>query len=208
MSETNTNTRPLTFADEDAKYDYLKKKAKKKYKAQVRYFRREHENDNGELNLTAMMDMMTILLVFLIKSYGASEVSVAMGDDLKPPNSKSMLFPMPSVTVTITKKDIAVGERGVLNLENGGRTIPAQYMQGPLITPVQERLKVEIEKLDKIASNNKKMQGEAGTDKDPRKILLVVGDKDMPYSILYSVLGTAGQSGLLFIKFLTVNPVG
>lgn len=208
MSETNTNGRPVSFVDEDAKHDYLKKKAKKKYKAQVRYFRREHENDNGELNLTAMMDMMTILLVFLIKSYGASEVSVAMGDDLKPPNSKSTLFPIPAVTVTITKKDIAVGERGVLLLENGGKTIPAAALDKLLILPVKERLEAEIEKLNKLAANNKKMQEQEGSDKDPRKILLVVGDKDMPYEILFSVLGTAGQSGLKYFKFLTVNPVG
>lgn len=208
MSQTTPQGAHGQFADEDAKHDYLKKKARKKYKAKVRFYRREHENDNGELNLTAMMDMMTILLVFLIKSYGASEVSVAMGDDLKPPNSKSTLFPTPAVTVTITKKDIAVGERGVLPLEEGGKKIPAQYLDGLLIKPVSDKLQTEIEKLNKIAANNKAMLAKAGTDKDPTKILIVVGDKDMPYSILFSVLGTAGQAGLKYFKFLTVNPTG
>jgi len=205
---SQTPGKPGHFADEDAKYDYLKRKAKKKYKAKVRHYRREHENDNGELNLTAMMDMMTILLVFLIKSYGASDVSVAMGDDLKPPNSKSTLFPTPAVTVTVTKKDIAVGEKGVLPLTEGGKTIPEQYLNGLVIVPVQERLTTEIEKLNKIVANNRAMKEKEGTDKDPRKILIVVGDKDMPYNILFSVLGTAGQAGLKYFKFLTVNPTG
>jgi biopolymer transport protein ExbD len=205
---TTQGSRPGQFVDEDAKHDYLKKRARKKYKAKARFYRREAENDNGELNLTAMMDMMTILLVFLIKSYGASEVSVAMGEDLKPPNSKSTLFPTPAVTVTITKKDIAVGERGVLKLEQGGKKIPDDALSGLLILPVQEKLRTEIEKLEKIAQFNPAMRAKAGTDKDPTKMLIVVGDKDMPYSILFSVLGTAGQSGLKYFKFLTVNPVG
>jgi biopolymer transport protein ExbD len=205
---SQTPAKPGHFADDDAKYEYLKRKAKKKYKAKVRYYRREHENDNGELNLTAMMDMMTILLVFLIKSYGASEVSVAMGEDLKPPNSKSTLFPTPAVTVTVTKKDIAVGEKGVLPLEEGGKKIPEQYLNGLVIVPVQERLGTEIEKLNKIVANNRAMKEKEGTDKDPRKILIVVGDRDMPYNILFSVLGTAGQAGLKYFKFLTVNPTG
>ncbi len=33
---------------------------------------REAEGEIKELNITAMMDMMTIILVFLIKSYSAS----------------------------------------------------------------------------------------------------------------------------------------
>ena len=196
--------------DEDAKFEFLKKKAKKKYKAQVRKFRREAENDNGELNLTAMMDMMTILLVFLIKSFGASEISVASGDDLMPPNSSATAFPMPAITVTVTKKEIAVGERGILKLENRGKTIPGAELEGLLITRLKDRLDAEVEKIGNIVKYNSKMQEAIAKDpeKDQAKVLIIVADKELPYSILYSVLGTAGMSGLKYFKFLTINPNG
>ena len=35
---------------------------------------------DDELNITSMMDMMTIILVFLLKSVGASEVEVRTSD--------------------------------------------------------------------------------------------------------------------------------
>lgn len=208
MADTNPSMRPVSFADEDAKLDYLEKKAKKKFKSHVRKYRREAESYAGELNLTAMMDMMTILLVFLIKSYGAADISVALGEDLTPPTSKSILAPMPAVTVTITKKDIAVGEKGAVALEENGQRIPASALSGLLIVPVKDKLDAEIEKLNNIAQYNKAMRDKAGTDKDPTKMLIIVGDKDMPYSILFSVLGTAGQAGLKYFKFLTVSSAG
>ena len=39
------------------------------------------------LNITAMMDMMTIILVFLLKSMSASSASLPSSDDLHMPNS-------------------------------------------------------------------------------------------------------------------------
>jgi biopolymer transport protein ExbD len=47
---------------------------------------RRQEVDTS-LNINSMMDMMTIILVFLLKSYSASDVSVAPSDDLTLPFS-------------------------------------------------------------------------------------------------------------------------
>lgn len=193
--------------DEDAKLDFAQRKAHRKYKNQVRKYKRDAENESSELNLTAMMDMMTILLVFLIKSYGAADISVAMGEDLTPPSSKSTLTPVQAVTVTVTKKDIAVGEKGVVKLE-ANMKIPADALNGLLIVPVQEALDKEVEKLTNMAQYNPAMRAKEGTDKDPLKMLTIVGDKDMPYELLYSVLGTAGQSGLKYFKFLVISSAG
>lgn len=203
---SRTDLSRLIATDEDARQDFIERKAKRKYKAQVRKFRREAETDNGELNLTAMMDMMTILLVFLLKSYGAADINVTMGPDLTPPTSKATLQPVEAVTVTITKKDIAVGEKGIVALNNGH--IPKEAYASPnslLLEKVKDALDVEVEKMNKIVDRNPKMQEKLGTDKDPTKMLTVVGDKDMPYETLFSVLGTAGQSGLKYFKFLVIS---
>jgi len=199
---------PLAAADDDALLDAAERRKKRRYKAQVRKYRRDAENENGELNLTAMMDMMTILLVFLLKSYGAADLNVAMSDDLTPPTSRSTLAPMPAVTVTITKKDIAVGEKAVVALREGGTVIPPEALQDGVIAPVRDRLEAEVQKLSRIASFNKGMQARQGTEKDPTRMVLIVADKQMPYSVLYNVLGTAGSVGLKYFKFLTVSSSG
>lgn len=205
MAET---TQPkLKALEGDDKLDFLEKKNKRKYKSQKRKFARDAENDAGELNLTAMMDMMTILLVFLIKSYGAADINVSMSEDLTPPTSRATLMPVQAVTVTVTKKDIAVGEKGIIKLEADGK-IPAAELAGLLIVPLKDALDAEVAKLEQQVQYNPMLRAKVGTDKDPLKMLTIVGDKDMPYDILFSILGTAGQSGLKYFKFLVISSAG
>lgn len=210
---TTQPVKPVAL-DEDAKVDFLEKKAKKRFKSQTRKFRRESESAMGELNIIPMLDMMTILLVFLLKSYGAADITVTMDDDLMPPTSTATLAPVQSITVTVTKKEIAVGEKGVLRLAQGPDGKPVvpdeakDATQRLLITPVKEALDAEVEKLDQLMEYNAAMRATADSEKDPRRMLTVVGDKDMPYELLFSVLGTAGQSGLKYFKFLVISKNG
>lgn len=210
----STQPRTPVVLDEDAKFDFLEKKARRKYKNQVRKYRREAENEAGELNIIPMLDMMTILLVFLLKSYGAADISVTMNDDLTPPTSTATLMPVQTITVTVTKKEIAVGDKAVIALVEGADGIPTvpdsarDASQGLLIKPVKEALDAEIEKLDTMMIYNPTMRAQADTEKDPRRLLTVVGDKDMSYELLFSVLGTAGQSGLKYFKFLVISKNG
>jgi biopolymer transport protein ExbD len=44
----------------------------------------------GGLNITSMMDMMTIILVFLLKSYSTDDPGVAPSDDLAIPISTAL----------------------------------------------------------------------------------------------------------------------
>lgn len=210
----STQPRTPVVLDEDAKFDFLARKAKKKFKNHRRKFRREAENDGGELNIIPMLDMMTILLVFLLKSYGAADISVTMNDDLTPPTSTATLMPVQTITITVTKKEIAVGDKGVLTLVAGADGQPVvpdearDATQRLLITPVKEALDAEVEKLDRMMDYNPTMRAQADTEKDPRRLLTVVGDKDMSYELLFSVLGTAGQSGLKYFKFLVISKNG
>ena len=54
------------------------------------------------LSINSLMDIMTILLVFLIKSYSSDPVTLKQTEDLKPPFSSSTLKPDPSTTMTLT----------------------------------------------------------------------------------------------------------
>ena len=57
--------------------------------------------DGDELNITSMMDMMTIILVFLLKSYQTDDISVTPSDDLMIPVSTSLKPPKLAVTKSL-----------------------------------------------------------------------------------------------------------
>ena len=62
-----------------------------KYKAALRKAIRKnaHDQEVNFLNITAMLDMMTIILVFLLKSMSSSSASLPQSADLTIPRASS-----------------------------------------------------------------------------------------------------------------------
>jgi biopolymer transport protein ExbD len=148
-----------------------------------------------ELNITAMMDMMTIILVFLLKSYSSSAISLTQSEDVKPPISSTRAVPKDTVAVTITPRDILVGDRVVVQLANG--QVRASQLQGRLVVPLDQALRREVDKLKLIAARNPAAPFS--------KELSVIGDKRIPYDLLLTVLYTAGQNELENYRFVVLQ---
>jgi biopolymer transport protein ExbD len=166
-------------------------------KALARKKRKEREaaGEIHELNITAMMDMMTIILVFLLKTYAASAIMLTQSEDIKPPISSTRSVPKDTVAVTITPKDILVGDRVVVTLENG--QVPANLLDGRLVKPLDQALRREVEKLKTIAARNPAAPFS--------KELSVIGDRKIPYDLLLTVLYTAGQAELENYRFVVLQ---
>jgi biopolymer transport protein ExbD len=79
---------------------------------------REAEGEIKELNITAMMDLMTIILVFLIKSFSASSITVTASEDVRPPSSTARATPKDTIAITVTPKSIMVGDKKKVSLNN------------------------------------------------------------------------------------------
>ena len=159
---------------------------------------REAEGEIEELNITPMLDMMTIILVFLLKTYNTSTVSVAISGDLLPPSSTTTLEPAETTTITITKSEITVGDKPAVDLVDWEIPAAAQNPRAPLvITPVLDLLKKDVERQKYIGKWNKSVQFEG--------LLSVIGDKGVPYKLLFSVLATAGQAELANYKFVVLK---
>ena len=161
---------------------------------------RAAEGEVSELNITAMMDMMTIILVFLLKSYQTSTVNVTMTADLTVPVSSTQLAPQDNVGLAISMKEILVGERRVVEIRNG--IVPADVKEGGkadsfYIGAVYDALKKEVDKQKYIAQFNKNAPFTGRVN--------VVADKRIPYRTLMEVLYTAGQAELGEYKFMVMK---
>lgn len=189
-----TTPEQLTAEDEERlqRMRFRKAMARKKRKE------REAAGEIKELNITAMMDMMTILLVFLLKSFASSSAAITASEDVRPPVSSTRASPKDTVAVTITPKNIMVGDKEVVRLENG--QVPASQLQGRLVLGLDAQLKKEVEKLKYIAERNPAV----GFSKE----LSVIGDKKVPYDLLLTVLYTAGQNELENYRFVVLKKEG
>ncbi len=170
-----------------------------KYKRELRrqINKRHHDPEIDFLNITAMLDMMTIILVFLLKSMSQSSASLPQSGDLTMP--KSVLTTEASqegVAVLISKSSIIVDDNIVAQVPaDATHGVEGKYKRtGPTdlyIVPLANALQSWREK-DRAVR--------LATGKDPSSSeAIVIADSNTPYRLLTEVLFTLGQSE--FAKF-------
>ncbi|RKH10298.1 biopolymer transporter ExbD [Corallococcus praedator] len=189
-----SDTAPPTAAEAEqlARMRYRRALARKKRKE------REAASEVKELNITAMMDMMTIILVFLLKSFASSSAAITASEDVRPPVSSTRATPKDTVAITITPKNILVGDREVVRLKDG-RIPETQFPEDNkrLVLGLDEQLKKEVKKLKFIAERNPAAPFSHE--------LSVIADKMVPYDLLVTVLYTAGQNELENYRFIVLQ---
>jgi biopolymer transport protein ExbD len=157
--------------------------------------RNAHEPEVNFLNITAMLDIMTIILVFLLKTLGESSAAVPQSDDLRLPTSIVRTQPhQDGVTITISKSQILVGDDKVVSLpprEALAQTgAGADHKRGGpndlYIVPLGAALQA-ARKTDVLV---RKAKGEDPSSSEA----IIIADMTTPYRLLIEVLFTLGQS--------------
>jgi len=167
------------------------------YKAELRRAirRNAHEPDINFLNITAMLDIMTIILVFLLKTLGESSAAIPQSDDLRLPTSVVHSDPhQEGVTVTISKSQILVGDQKILSLpgrESQAQTgVGAQHKRGGpndlYIVPLGNVM-MAARRTDAALRRAK------GLDPSTSEAI-IIADRGTPYRLFIEVLFTLGQS--------------
>src|ERR1700722_16436085 len=113
------------------------------YKRKLRAKRRKDREAEGEihdLNIYPMLDMMTIILVFLLKSYSASSITLTPLDNMSPPTSTTTANPKETVAITMTKFHILLDSKPIIDLTPDSK-VPADMKDtgadGMLIVPLR-----------------------------------------------------------------------
>jgi biopolymer transport protein ExbD len=141
-----------------------------------------------ELNITPMMDMMTIILVFLLKNFSSSTSMLTQDDNLRVPPSQTRLMVKEAVPVMITKKMIMIEGEPVAPV-NSGRVDAALKPDGDNGYAIQPIIAI----LSKIQNRERKVAEMTGGTFESE--LQVVADKSTPYRLLTEVLYSCGQAG-------------
>lgn len=159
--------------------------------------RRHPEHEHTDLNIYPMMDMMTILLVFLIMQFASSSASVLQEtEQLRIPYSTSKATTDEALPLQISKNEIVVDGKRVLELRDG-QVDPGQKQGGGtgfLVTPLFKVLKKEAER--------KKLIAERNPQRPFKGDVLIVADKRTPFRTLSEVLYTMGMAEFSSLKFV------
>lgn len=144
------------------------------------------------LNMTALMDILSNLLFFLLASYAAANTEIKGAEDMQLPSSSSEQQAQMSILVRVTLDDIEVEGKPVAKLQNG--KLAPNLFQDDKVVPLYKMLEL-------YAKNGKKG---VKMDED-NTVLLVLADKRADFDLVSKVLKTAGYAGFPNFRFAVLK---
>lgn len=164
--------------------------------------RRNRKQEDMPLIITSLMDAFTIILCFLLKTYGSDPVNITQSTEMRLPGSISKAPLKAATTIAITSNAILVDDDRVVDLRDGA-VDPSNKRDGAtgyFITPLFDSLSEAAQNQKLIASRNRSVRFEG--------LALVLGHKTTTFRTLTEVLYTAGQAEFNNFKFAVVQTSG
>lgn len=155
------------------------------------------EEGAKQLNINSFMDILVILLVFLIKSFGDQPIKVT-GADLQVPRSTTELTPEDMTAITISRSAILVNDKKAVDVKDG-KVDKSQKKGGEASLYIQPLFDTLTEE-----TNKKKRQMEL-LSKEYDPVATIVADQTTPYRLITEVMYTAGQAELSKFKFAVIK---
>jgi biopolymer transport protein ExbD len=143
--------------------------------------RRRKRTGSFTLRLTSMIDLFTILLVFLLKSFSAEGEIMSVAKDLHLPVSTAQKPPRATPILVVTNDWIILDGNPVEKVS----TILAD--QRIVITKL-------LSELQKIRSFSESL-GQLDVNMGFKGEITIQGDKEIPFEVLKKVMFTCGQIG-------------
>jgi biopolymer transport protein ExbD len=162
-----------------------------------RFSRGKKKQTVFDIDITSLLDILTILLVFLLQSYNSSGVIINVPKEIELPRSASESLNNFGVNVQVSKTNIWVDDVEVLSSESadatqtfdeGGRRIV------PLFNELT-RIKETIKQSEKLSPDAKKFSG----------VVNLVVDKSLRYNYLKRVMYTCAAAGFKEFKFVVLT---
>ena len=156
------------------------------------------------LNITSLMDVLTVLLFFLIKSFSVSSQSVNPMEGIRLPSSLVKGELQETITLAVSGKGVRTQEKLLVPLIGGHYRDQDIDASSRLLKPLRTYLAEQLNKRNEVYRAALSTSGEKA-EMPPGKVL-IQSDKDIPFGVLKVVLNTAAESGYSDYQFVVLNP--
>lgn len=149
-----------------------------------------------EVDITSLLDILVILLVFLLKSYNSSGVTLNVPKGIKLPNSQSQKINTAGVVIQVSKDKIWVDSNTVLETDNLPSRVYDQNKRR--IIPLYNELVKKKEIIKNIAKQTPEAKKFSG-------VVNLIIDKSLKYSYVKKVMYTCASAGFKQYKFVVMG---
>ncbi len=148
-------------------------------------FARKRNTEAADVDITSLLDVLVILLVFLLKNYNASDLKLDLAKKVEMPESETRRMTRFAPVVQISKE-----AKVYLNNKEIGR-LPAS---GDDLNFLSSALRSEKSKMESDATMQK--------NKMNFELVNLVVDKDHEYAVVQKVMHASALAGYSQFKFL------
>ncbi|MFV1951403.1 MAG: ExbD/TolR family protein [Nitrospinota bacterium] len=145
------------------------------------------------LNITPMMDMFVIILIFLLFSFSDKSETVQLDKDLRLPESTAKMDYKENIKLVLSQTSLKLEDEIVANIQDG--KIIGLDPAKPEASMLYQRLKSYRD----LAVHSKR-DGDAKGD-----IILFLCDRRLPFRTINSVVKTAGMAGYPNFQFAVLK---
>lgn len=165
-------------------------------KRSIRNKKRSRKDRSFEIDITSLLDILVILLVFLLKSYNSSGVTLEIPKEIKIPDSNSQSLNQAGVMIQVSKEKIWVDSETILDAANSPKNI---YDQGNRrIVPLYDSL---VKKIEGIKNLHKQEPDIAVKFTGVANLII---DKTIKYSYVKKIMYTCAAAGFKKYKFVVL----
>lgn len=162
------------------------------------------------LSLTAMVDMFTVLAVFLLQNYRTTGEVIEIKDDVILPNATQVKELMPSNVVTVSTEEVTINEITVADY----KTVRSQedWIVPKLEQEVKKLISTGEREKQSIGNRIKQVVAQAKTDEtgkaeeiDKFRKITIQADKDVDFATLKKIMYTVTEAGIYEINFAVIK---
>ena len=151
-----------------------------------------------KIQITSMVDMFVILLVFLLKSYSTSPTQIAPDKNLTLPVSTSTKDPVDALKLVVSKGGIFVEDKKILELNQGAvDTKDVDASDTNFIRALYSELDAQAQKSKSIAKVNDTVEFDGK--------VIMQADRELPYELLRKVMYTSMLAGYSDVKIAVMS---
>lgn len=145
-----------------------------------------------KLQITAMMDMFTIILIFLLFSFSNKPETMTLDKDLELPKSIAKMDYKETIKLVLSQKSLKLEDKVVAKLKNG-----------KIIGLNRKNLEKSIlyKKLRSYWEEQDRVKAVGGTERQ----ILFLADKRLPFKIINSIVKTAALAGFPNFQFAVLE---
>ena len=156
-------------------------------------FSKGRRSTNADLNVVPMVDMMTMLVIFLLQQFSATGEILYMQKDIRLPDARHGQLIEVAPVVAISAAQVVVSGQKVAEVAELDRD------PGAVISPLVEKLREEKKRWEFIHQND------VNREQAWKGEVNIQADVKVPFRVVRRVLASAAEAGYGNINFATME---